>query len=197
MGRVLFGSVADSVARHAPTPTLIVRGEQWKATALTRIVVPLDGSALAEQSLPLAISLANDMGLPVHLVRVVDFDLVAATVLAGLSAAEACARQQAELAREARAYLVQHSHTYQSPDCVVTSEVLIGYPTGELLATIQPEDLTVLSTHARGGIARWLMGSVAEDLVRQSAGPVLLVRATDEAAHSESEKADSVTGRAS
>lgn len=197
MGRVLFGSVADSVARHAPTPTLIVRGEQWKATALQRIVVPLDGSDLAEQSLPLAVSLARDMDLPVHLVRVVDFDLVAATVLAGLSAAEACARQQAELAREARAYLVQQSHTYQSPDCPVTNEILIGYPTGELLATIQPDDLTVLSTHARGGFDRWMMGSVAEDLVRQSAGPVLLVRATAEATQADSEKADSVTERAS
>lgn len=194
MGRLLFGSVADSVARHAPTPTLIVRGEQWEATALTRIVVPLDGSALAEQSLPFAVSLAKDMELPVHLVRVVDFDLVEATVLAGLSAAEACARQQAELVREARAYLVQQSHTYQSPDCVVTSEVLIGYPVGELLATIQPEDLTVLSTHARGGLERWLIGSVAEDLVRRSAGPVLLVRALAEATQAEAEKAGSVAG---
>jgi nucleotide-binding universal stress UspA family protein len=197
MGRVLFGSVADSVARHAPTPTLIVRGAQWKATALQRIVVPLDGSALAEQSLPLAVSLASDMNLPLHLVRVVDFDLVEATVIAGLEAAEACARQQAELARDARAYLELQSHRYQSPDRVVTSEVLIGYPPGELIATIQPEDLTVLTTHARGGITRWLMGSVAEDLVRQSAGPVLLVRATDEATQAESEKAGSVAGRVS
>ena len=197
MGRVLFGSVADSVARHAPTPTLIVRGEQWTATALQRIVVPLDGSALAEQSLPLAVSLAQDMDLPVHLVRVVDFDLVEATVVAGLAAAEACARQQAELARVARAYLVQQAHTYQSPDCVVTSEVLLGHPAAELLATIQPEDLTVLTTHARGGIARWMMGSVAEDLVRQSAGPVLLVRATVEATQADSEGAGNVAGRVS
>lgn len=195
MGRVLFGSVADSVARHAPTPTLIVRGEQWAATALQRIVVPLDGSALAEQSLPLAVSLAQDMDLPVHLVRVVDFDLVEATVVAGLAAAEACARQQAELAREARAYLLQQAHTHQLPDCVVTSEVLIGYPVAELLAAIQPEDLTVLSTHARGGLARWMIGSVAEDLVRRSAGPVLLVRSSEEAMQAESEKAENVTGR--
>ena len=197
MGRAIFGSVADSVARHAPTPTLIVRGAQWNATALERIVVPLDGSALAEQSLPLAVSLAEDMNLPVHLVRVVDFDLVEATVLAGLSAAEACARQQAELAREARAYLVLQSHAHQSPDCVITSEVLIGYPVGELLATIQPEDLTVLTTHARGGITRWLIGSVAEDLVRQSAGPVLLVRASAEETQSDSENSENVAGSAS
>lgn len=177
MERVLFGSVADSVIRHAPTPALVVRGAQWQATALQRIVVPLDGSPLAEQSLPLAVELARALTIPVHLVRVVDFDQVEASVLAGLAAAEACARQQAERAREARAYLVLRSHEYQAPDCTVTSEVRIGDPVAELLAVIQAEDLTVLATHARGGLARWLMGSVAEEIVLQSAGPVLLVRA--------------------
>lgn len=197
MGRVLFGSVADSVARHAPTPTLIVRGEQWQAAALKRIVVPLDGSSLAEQVLPLAVLLARDMGIPVHLVRVVDFDLMEATVFAGLAAAEACARQQAQLAREARAYLLLQSHTYQSPNCVVTTEVRIGNPVGELLSTIQADDLTVLTTHARGGIERWLMGSVAEALVRRSAGPVLLVRASTEASPAETEKSVRAAGQVS
>lgn len=177
MGRALFGSVADSVIRNAPAPTLIVRGEEWQATALQRIVVPLDGSSLAEQALPLAVNLAQAMKLTVHLVRVIDFDQTDASVLAGLAAAEACARQQAELAREARAYLALQSHQNQAPDCVVTSEVRIGDPVEELLAVIQAADLTVLATHARGGIARWLMGSVAEEIVQRSAGPVLLVRA--------------------
>jgi nucleotide-binding universal stress UspA family protein len=190
LGRVLFGSVADPVARNAPAPTLIVRGDQWQATALKRIVVPLDGSPLSEQSLPLAVSLARDMALPLHLVRVIDFDLVEATVVGGLSAAEACARQQAELARDARAYLVLQSHRYQTPDCVITSEVLIGYPVGEIIATVQPEDLTVLTTHARGGIARWMIGSVAEEVVRHGAGPVLLVRASTETSPAQTEATD-------
>ena len=177
MGRALFGSVADFVMRHAPAPTLIVRGEQWQATALQRIVVPLDGSPLAEQALPLAVTLSRAMKIPLHLVRAVDFDQVQASVLAGLAAAEACARQQAELAREAKAYLARQSRQYQSPDCAVTSEVRIGDPVEELLAVIQVTDLTVLATHARGGIARWLMGSVAEEIGRRSSGPVLLVRA--------------------
>lgn len=196
LGRVLFGSVADSVARNAPAPTLIVRGEEWHAAALKRIVVPLDGSELAEQALPLAVSLAKDMGLPLHFVRVVDFDLVEATVLAGLSAAEACARQQAELARDARAYLVEQSHTYQAPDCVITSEVLFGYPVGELLASIQAEDLTVLATHARGGISRWMIGSVAEEVIRHGAGPVLLVRASPETSSSQTEETEDEAGHA-
>jgi nucleotide-binding universal stress UspA family protein len=177
MGRLLFGSVADTVMRHASAPTLIVRGEQWQATPLRRIVVPLDGSSLAEQALSLAVDLAGVMKIPVHLVRVVDFDQVEASVLAGLAAAEACARQQAELAREARASLALLTRQYQSPDCVVTSDVRIGDPVEELLAVIKADDLTVLATHARGGIARWFVGSVAEELVHRSAGPTLLMRA--------------------
>ena len=127
--------------------------------------------------LPLAVKLARAMKIPVHLIRVVDFDQVQASVLAGLAAAEACARQQAELAHTALAYLVLQSHKYQAPDCEVTSEVRLGDPVEELLTVIQAEDLTVLATHARGGLARWLIGSVAEEIVQRSAGPVLLVRA--------------------
>lgn len=177
MGRAMFGSVADEVMRHSATPTLIVRGEHWKADALRRIVVPLDGSTLAEHALSLAVTLGDAMSIPVHLVRIVDFDQVQASVLAGLAAAEACARQQDELAREARSYMAQQALKFQAGHSQITSEVRIGDPVDELLAVIQPEDLTVLATHARGGIARWFMGSVAEDIVQRSAGPVLLVRA--------------------
>jgi nucleotide-binding universal stress UspA family protein len=133
------------------------------------------------------------MKIPVHLVRVVDFDQVQASVLAGLEAAEACARQQAELAREARAYMTLQSRKYQASDWTMTSEVRIGDPVNELLAVITAEDLTVLATHARGGIARWMMGSVAEEIVQRSAGPVLLVRAAAEGS-TETGNSAAVTG---
>ncbi|MBA3450552.1 MAG: universal stress protein, partial [Chloroflexia bacterium] len=55
-GRLLFGSVADRVARHAPVPTMLVRGgrEPIAAALVRRIVVPLDGSPAAERALPMA-----------------------------------------------------------------------------------------------------------------------------------------------
>jgi nucleotide-binding universal stress UspA family protein len=140
--------------------------------------VPLDGSALAERALPMAIALGGDLGLPVHLVRAVDFDLVRSAVEAGPAAAEACARQQADLVRGANAYLAEQVQVLRNRDCVATSEVRVGAPTGELLAAIREGDLVVLTTHGRGGLERWLVGSVAEELARHAAGPVLLVRAT-------------------
>ena len=64
VGRLVLGSVANHVARHAPVPTLIVRGGRQPATTipLTRIIVPLDGSAFAEQALPMTVTLADVMG---------------------------------------------------------------------------------------------------------------------------------------
>ena len=63
-GRLLFGSVADRVARHAPAPTLLLRGGHHpvRPQPVRRIVVPLDGSAAAERALPLATILATRSG---------------------------------------------------------------------------------------------------------------------------------------
>jgi nucleotide-binding universal stress UspA family protein len=73
-GRALFGSVADRVCRHADTPTLLVRAAAAQAVRpqFAQIVVPLDGSPLAERALPPATALAACLGLSVRLLRIVD-----------------------------------------------------------------------------------------------------------------------------
>lgn len=141
-----------------------------------RILVPLDGSTVAEQALPLAVTLADALALPMHLVRVVAFDSVRASVLAGPAVAEAWARHQAAEAREAAAYLDEQTRALRTHACPLTSEVRLGDPADELLATIQAGDLVVMTTHGRGGIERWVLGSVADAVVRRAAAPVLLVR---------------------
>lgn len=180
VGRLVLGSIADQVARHAPVPTLIVRGGRQPATAipLTRIILPLDGSALAEQALPMAIALADTMGLPVHLVRVVDFDPMRGMVEAGVVAANAYATAHAADISLAETYLAEQVQRLRNKDVVTTSELRTGSPASELLDAIHEGDLVALTTHERGGIQRWFLGSVAEELVRRAAGPVLLVRAT-------------------
>ncbi|HEU0113174.1 MAG TPA: universal stress protein, partial [Thermomicrobiales bacterium] len=97
--RVVLGSVADRVARHAPTPTLLVRAGVGAAgnAAIARLVVPLDGSPLADQALPVAAELAAALEVPLLLVRALDMDLVRAVILAGSTAAAAYAAAQAEL----------------------------------------------------------------------------------------------------
>jgi len=178
-GRFFHGSVADRVARHATAPTMIVRGGEHPTAAppLTRLVVPLDGSPLAERALPTAAGLADALGLPIHLVRVVDFDPLRATVQAGGQAAAASAEAQESPRHQAEEYLAVETRRLRDRDLTTTSEVSTGPLTAALLDAIRPGDLVVLTTHGRGGIRRWLLGSTAEKLVRLASAPVLLVRA--------------------
>ena len=60
----------------------------------------------------------------------------------------------------------------------VDYEVRHGRAAKELVAATKPGDIIVIASHGRGGISRWLLGSVAEEFVRHAAVPVLLVKAT-------------------
>lgn len=180
--RALFGSVADSVARHAPIPTLLVRVDTRSVTgpAITRVVVPLDGSALAAQALPVAASLAADLGIEIHLVRVFDIDGLRASVQAGVPAASMYMQAQAEVQRRAEEELIERAQGLRNHNLNVTVEVIGGRPAIALLDALRHDDLVVMTTHGWGGIRRWLLGSVADKLVRAAVAPVLLVRATSQ-----------------
>jgi nucleotide-binding universal stress UspA family protein len=160
---------------------MVVRGG-WAsppAVQLTRIVVPLDGSDLAEQAVPVAATLAADLGVPVYLMRMLDMDALRATVQAGIHAAAAYMRSQEEIQHYAEEYLAEQVQQLRNRDLTATAEVLNGSPAVTLLDAIRPDDLVVMTTHGRGGIRRWLLGSVADKLVRAAAAPVLLVPAQD------------------
>ena len=143
-----------------------------------RIVVPLDGSELAERALPEACRIAEAFAAPVHLVRVVDltgYDSYGAFGLAaqpsGVAAILQAEREAAETYLSTAAdHLIEAGH-------VVTTEVREGPVRQELQAALCDRDLLVMASHGRGGLARWFLGSVAEDVVRHAAVPVLLVRA--------------------
>lgn len=184
-GRLIFGSVADRVARHGTTPTLLIRSVSTSAppTVATRIVVPLDGSPLAEQALPEASKLAQALGLPIRLVRVVDLEAMLATIRF-----ELFARKRGDLAGEAydlarrtneriaAEYLAQHAERLRAEDIAAETVVRTGSPVFVLLEMLQPKDVVAMTTHGHGGIQRWLIGSVAEKLVREAPCPVLLAR---------------------
>lgn len=164
-GRSIFGSIADRVARHAPVPTLLVRGgaDPVSTTPPARVVLPLDGSATAERALPIAATLARALGLPLHVVVVAEAGTEDEGAAAKRRRAAACAEgAAARLGAEGLA---------------AVGEVRAGEPVAELLATLRPGDLIVMTTHGGGGAQRWVIGGVAERLVRRAPAPVLLVRA--------------------
>lgn len=187
-GRLIFGSTADRVARHGTTPTLLLRvgADPIESVALRRVVVPLDGSELAEQALPEAEKLARILKMPIHLARAVGADEVMATVRAELAATKPELSQEADVyerarqkpEREAAEYLATHATALQEAGLTAEIEILKGTPAFALLWMIRSDDVIVMTTHGLGGYQRWMIGSVAEKLVREAAAPVLLVRDT-------------------
>lgn len=187
IGRAVFGSVADRVARASPVPVLLVRPrpepETAAASLVRRLVVPLDGSRLAEEALPLAIEIAKRRGIPVSLVQAIDLTALLAPVSAGGMLAvplspEVYEQTVGAIERGARAYLASVASGLQAEGVDASWAVLEGSPFFAIADATQPGDLLVMTSHGRGGVRRWLLGSVAEKLVREADAPVLLVRST-------------------
>ena len=141
---------------------------------MSTLVLPLDGSACAEQALPTALSFLKGPQDKLILVRVVPFpNSVPPHVLAQLVD---------ELELEAALYLKEVGEPLRARGLRVDEHVRSGQPAREVAHVADKEgaDLIVLSTHGRSGLQRWLLGSVAENVVRQAPCPVWLVRAGEE-----------------
>ena len=141
-----------------------------------RIVVPLDGSELAEQALEHAKELARLASVPVHLLRVVDLGRLAGrgSVVWGLTP---WALQTAldDEQRGAKEYLDRMSLLLRNQGVETSTEVRHGNSPDEILDVAGDGDLVVMSTHGRSGVPRWYFGSVAEAVARHAAGPVMLI----------------------
>lgn len=144
----------------------------------TRIVVPLDGSDIAEQALATAEDLARATHATLHLVRIVEFpSSTYAYVYGAMLESEALTVQLEDQAQLAEEYLAEVARSIGEHGVVVTTEVRHGIASRELIATMHPGDLFVIASHGRSGVARWFLGSVAEEITRHATVPVLLVRA--------------------
>ncbi len=180
IGRSIMGSVTDRVLHSANVPVLTITPDQAKiyqeeGTTLNTVVVPLDGSELAELALPYAEELATVLSLEVLLVR------VARTEHPSFSYSEFAGRMPdfaSALVGEAARYLEAVSMGLRNRGLNVRRQVLRGAPAPALLdlARETPRNLIAMTTHGRSGLTRWMMGSVAETLIRGSGDPVLVVR---------------------
>jgi nucleotide-binding universal stress UspA family protein len=140
------------------------------------VLVPLDGSTLAEQALTPACRIAEKFGSALLLLRVVSLErsLPSLPLLAPRGEAEAGAAPRPVM-DEAEAYLTGLS--LPVPIRSVRTQVLAGAPPELIVATAASSevDLIVMSTHGRTGLVRLLYGSVAEAVLRGASVPVLLV----------------------
>jgi nucleotide-binding universal stress UspA family protein len=156
----------------------------------TRIVVPLDGSKLAESALPEAKQLAELTGAELVLIRVVDYSARDKFGDFGLLYEyEAMAQALSEERDLARAYLAEMVRALQSEGYAVSGTLVDGIAAKAIVGLTEPGDAIVMATHGRTGVKRWFIGSIAEEVLRHATVPVLLIRSVDMAQPLDAEQA--------
>jgi nucleotide-binding universal stress UspA family protein len=187
LGRGILGSVTDKVIHSSHLPTLAITPERAKAhwqdgVIMSRIMVPLDGSALAETALPYVEELAQRLSLEIILARAISIGGFYSAHLDGYPYADYTALET-ESESDAVGYLEGVAGRLRAKGLEVSWKVLKGSPARSLveLAHEIPQDIIVLTTHGRSGLSRWIVGSVAEAVVRASGDPVVVIPPTEAA----------------
>jgi len=188
LARAWLGSVADTLARVSSIPVLLLRpqhqneGDPSIAQAVStpkKILIPLDGSVLAEDVLKPALTLATILSAELRLVRVIPTFETSNFVpdLTKPDKDNTAEQRRAETA----AYLEHVAEQLRSSGYTVQTRVLHAeQPATAILEEVHAEacDLIALSTHGRSGIKRLIIGSVADKVARAADSPVLLYRPT-------------------
>jgi nucleotide-binding universal stress UspA family protein len=183
LNRFLLGSIAEKVLRGSVNPLLLIRATEVAksdgAAALKSIIVPLDGSELAEGVLPLVVDIAKKLALEVELFRAYHIPYNAYSGDEGFYAAGSYDELVASVRDEAKEYLDKKAAELKERGVAkVTCVTKEGFAGDEIIALGRKtaDNLVAMSSHGRSGVKRWMLGSVAETVVRHSGDPVLITR---------------------
>jgi nucleotide-binding universal stress UspA family protein len=157
LSRFALGSVAELVVREAATPVFLVRGLADHPCTFDSILVPLDGSTIAEAVLPCVEAIAPALKSKVFLLRVpANEDVTDARDY--LTA----------IATRLRAAGIKDVHTSVRP----------GPADEAIIHTAERENVSfiAMATHGRSGVRRWVLGSIADRVLHTAPIPTLLVR---------------------
>ena len=187
ISRLSLGSVTDSLIRHTTIPVLVVKPPSsylnpQVACAFNRIVVPLDGSTLAEQILPRVLELARLEEAEVILLNV----LVPHTYSQKEVVDPSLPWWDKDISL-AQVYLSYVATRLRHRGLTVTTDIVISEKVASAIgdfASREKADLIAIATHGRGGVARMVRGSVA-DAIMHSAKISMLVFKPDKAAQKE------------
>ncbi len=191
MGRFWLGSVADELVRESPVPLLLVRPKEEaldldKEVAIRRVLLPLDGSALAEAMIEPAIALGGTTDAEYTLLRVIRPVLPpprgaeGATLNARIHAMMTRIEEmQYAIRRDAQAYLDAVAQRLRERSLRIETRIAIeAQPAVAILQEAIPPviDAIALETHGRHGLPRLFLGSVADKVIRGASVPVLVQR---------------------
>jgi nucleotide-binding universal stress UspA family protein len=182
VSRLSLGSVTDSLIRHTSIPVLVVKTPEsylnpQLAHAFKRIVVPLDGSTLAEEVLPSVLTLAKLEDAEVSLLQVL--------IPHSYSQKEMFDPNLPWWDKDvslAQAYLFRIASRLRRNGLVVTTDIVIGEHAADAIgdfASREKADLIAIATHGRGGLARMLRGSVADAIMHSGKLSMLVLKPDD------------------
>jgi nucleotide-binding universal stress UspA family protein len=176
LSRLMYGSVAEGVLRAAPCPVLVIRSP----LPLRRVLVPLDGSELAQQALAPGIEVAHRLGGEVTLLESVAREWVDEGQIRELDKMEP---GLGDLLREgsdgvAESYLREMRRAARSAGVKVQTEVTNGPAAGRIIRHVLANniDLVVMATHGRAGWQLLMRGSVTAKVLNSGCCSMLIIR---------------------
>jgi nucleotide-binding universal stress UspA family protein len=149
---------------------------------LNSILVPLDGSALAETALPYALRIVEDGGRLTLLMVIDETPIVEDSPLFMNTSDNVVSQPQLEESlKHTEDYLARVAGTLNKSNLTIETMALHGKPAGEIVDISQnsPMDAIVMSTHGRTGLSRWILGSVTQKVISASRCPVFVVPSKD------------------
>ncbi len=170
LSRFLLGSVAENVIRHSPVSVLAIRPDA-DLERISHVLCPTDFSSSADHAVDLASQLVQPGG-KITLLHVIGLPLG--------TRGEVTQPVVDLLDQDASAALVDRAGRVGNAHHAVETRSRVGPAGAEILAAIEEDvsvDLVVMGSHGRTGLARALLGSVAEKVVRYAGCPVLVARA--------------------
>jgi len=173
LDRVLLGSVAEKVVRHAPCPVLTVP-DRGQVSGFKDILCPVDFSESSRNAVALAAEIAASRGSRITLLHVIELPIA-------YSGEPPIEGLLADLDKRAAALLEEWARSLGAKlSQPVVTRSRIGYPGAQILSVLDKDatfDLVVMGSHGRTGLRRMLLGSVAEKVVRHACCPVLVAHA--------------------
>jgi nucleotide-binding universal stress UspA family protein len=182
--RWALGSVTDKVVQASNVPVYVVRSFEEPPIgerSLKRLLVPLDGSALARQALPLAAELAASARAELIVLTVNAPPLGEA--LEEMNAYPRSDELLAALRDRVLGELGGLTNELRQQQVTITPVAVEGFPAEAIIdeAARRHVDLIVMATHGYSGLKRWALGSVADKVLHAATTPLLLVRTQDSA----------------
>jgi nucleotide-binding universal stress UspA family protein len=178
--RWIIGSVADKVLHGSTNHLLLIHatenGNTEGEASLKKVIVPLDGSPLAEKVLPHVVELAKTMRIDVTLLRAYALPPAISPEEYGVYSGELIN----QLESEAKNYLEEKARELRQEGVPSVASILeLGYGAEKIIEVARktPDNFIAICTHGRSGFKRLVLGSVTERVTRHSGDPVLVIRA--------------------